>query len=161
MKRKLFEISDDIVAAKTDLFASDEEIEERLKILLNELVYKEDGVWMLYDKLQDDINLADNYIEKIKKQKIIRQNSQKQIKSIVIDSYRATDELPKCSEFNPLKILQSAAVDVIDEKKIPEEYWKEKTVVVLDKRKMLEHLKTGRKIPGADLKHSDHVRGLK
>ena len=72
MKRKLFEISDDIVAAKTDLFASDEEIEERLKILMNELVHKEDGVWMLYDKLQDDINLADNYIEKIKKQKHIK-----------------------------------------------------------------------------------------
>ena len=161
MKRKLFEISDDIVAAKTDLFASDEEIEERLKILMNELVHKEDGVWMLYDKLQDDINLADNYIEKIKKQKIIRQNSQKHMKRIVIDSYRATDELPKYSEFNPLSIFQSAAVDVIDEEKIPREYWKEKREVVLDKRRMLDHLKAGRKIPGADLKHSDYVKGLK
>ena len=161
MNRKFFEISDDIVAAKTDLFASDEEIEERLKTLMSELVHKEDGVWILYKKMQDDINLADNYIEKIKKQKIIRQNSQKQIKSIVIDSYRATDELPKCSEFNPLKILQSAAVDVIDEEKIPREYWREKTVVVLDKRRMLDHLKAGRKIPGADLKHSDYVKGLK
>jgi len=161
MKRKLFEISDDIVAAKTDLFASDEEIEERLKILMNELVHKEDGVWMLYDKLQDDINLADNYIEKIKKQKIIRQNSQKQIKSIVIDSYRTTDELPKCSEFNPLKILEAASVEIIDEAKIPDHYWIEVKTKRLDKKRILNDLKKGTKVPGTDIKKTPYVKGLK
>ena len=43
----------------------------------------------------------------------------------------------------------------------PKEYWKEKTVRVLDKRKMLEHLKKGKVIAGADLKHAKYVKGLK
>jgi len=161
MSRRFFEITDEIVAAKTDLFASDEEIEERLSTLVDELSTKEDGVWHFYKKLQQDIDLADEYMDKIKGEKKKRQNAQKSVKNMVISSHQTAQILPKCSEFNPLKILQSAAVDVIDEKKIPEEYWKEKVVVVLDKKKMLEHLKNGKTIPGADIKKALYVKGLK
>ena len=161
MSRKFFEITDEIVAVKTDLFASEEEQEQRLEILLNELSTKEDGVWHFYKSLQQDIDLADEYIEKIKGEKKKRQNTQKSLKGMVIDAYQQTEALPKYSTFNPLKILSSASVDVIDENKIPKEYWKEKVVYVLDKKKMLEHLKKGKTIAGADLKRSPYVKGLK
>lgn len=77
MARNIFEITSEIAVAKTDLFASEEEIEKRLEILMNELIHKEDAVLALYESFQQDIDLADKYIDKIKKQKTIRQNSQK------------------------------------------------------------------------------------
>ncbi len=161
MARNIFEITSEIAVAKTDLFASEEEIEKRLEILMNELIHKEDAVLALYESFQQDIDLADKYIDKIKKQKTIRQNSQKSMKNMIIDCYQLTEKLPKHSEFNPIKIMESMSVDIINEKNIPEEYWKEKTVRVLDKRKMLEHLKKGKVIAGADLKHAKYVKGLK
>ena len=125
MARNIFEITSEIAVAKTDLFASEEEIEKRLEILMNELIHKEDAVLALYESFQQDIDLADKYIDKIKKQKTIRQNSQKSMKNMIIDCYQLTEKLPKHSEFNPIKIMESMSVDIINEKNIPEEYWKE------------------------------------
>ena len=161
MARNIFDITNEITLVKTDLFASDEEIEKRLEVLMNELIHKEDAVSALYDSFQQDIDLADKYIDKIKRQKTIRQNSQKSMKNMIIDCYQLTEKLPKSSEFNPIKIMESMSVEIINEKSIPEEYWKEKTVKVLDKRKMLEHLKKGKTIAGADLKIAPYVKGLK
>ena len=161
MARNIFEITSEIAVAKTDLFASEEEIEKRLEILMNELIHKEDAVLALYESFQQDIDLADKYIDKIKRQKTIRQNSQKSMKNMIIDCYQLTERVPKHSEFNPIKIMESMSVEIINEESIPEEYWKEKTVKVLDKRKMLEHLKKGKTIAGADLKKAPYVKGLK
>ena len=115
----------------------------------------------LYQLTRNPEDTYFEYIEKIKGEKKKRQNTQKSLKGMVIDAYQQTEALPKYSTFNPLKILSSASVDVIDENKIPKEYWKEKVVYVLDKKKMLEHLKKGKTIAGADLKRSPYVKGLK
>ena len=54
-KRSLFEITSDIATVNTDLFANDEEIEQKLKVLFNELGKKEDGIWWWYKTTQKDI----------------------------------------------------------------------------------------------------------
>ena len=64
-KRSLFEITSDIATVNTDLFANDEEIEQKLTVLFNELGKKEDGIYWWFKKTQQDIDLADEYISKI------------------------------------------------------------------------------------------------
>ncbi len=160
-KRSMFDITTDIVTATADLFASDEEIEQKLENLFNELRVKEDNVFLWVTKLQDDINLADTYLKRIQGEKKKRQNAIKQIKDMVLTAHKTVGQLPAQSDFNPIKVLQSAFVDIIDESKIPEEYWVEVTTKKLDKRKMMSALREGTKIPGADLTKNPYVKGLK
>ena len=160
-KRSFFDITDDIVSVKQDIFANGEETEHKLSILFNELGQKEDGVYWFVKKIQQDIDLADEYIAKIQIQKKVRQNAIKSMKNMVIEANTSVGQLPKHSEFNPLKIMESASVDIIDENKIPDTYWIEVRTKKLDKKRMLAEMKRGTKIPGADITRNPYVKGLK
>ena len=50
---------------------------------------------------------------------------------------------------------------MIDESKVPGEYWVEVTVTRLDKKKILANLRNGESIPGVTLKHNPYLKGLK
>ena len=160
-KRTVFDITTDIASVNTDLFADEEETERKLEILFNELGQKEDGVWLWYKKLQQDVDLADEYIAKIQKLKKVRQNAQKSVKNMVIETHTSVGKLPEHSEFNPLKIMESKSVQIIDENKIPDTYWIEVRTKKLDKKRMLAEMKRGTKIPGADIAKNPYVKGLK
>ena len=160
-KRSLFEITSDIATVNTDLFADDEEIEQKLTVLFNELGKKEDGIYWWFKKTQQDIDLADEYISKIQAEKKKRQNAQKTVKNMMIEANATVGRLPQHSEFNPLKIMESASVDIIDENKVPEQYWIEVITKKLDKKRMLAEMKRGTKIPGADIAKNPYVKGLK
>ena len=160
-KRSLFEITSDIATVNTDLFADDEEIEQKLTVLFNELGKKEDGIYWWFKKTQQDIDLADEYISKIQAEKKKRQNAQKTVKNMMVEANATVGRLPKHSEFNPLKIMESASVNIIDENKIPDTYWIEVRTKKLDKKRMLVEMKRGTKIPGADIAKNPYVKGLK
>tara|TARA_R110002167_G_scaffold229940_3_gene435161 strand:+ start:78 stop:581 length:504 start_codon:yes stop_codon:yes gene_type:complete len=160
-KRSFFDITDDIVSAKQDIFANEEDTEEKLSILFNELGRKEDGVYWFVKKIQQDIDLADEYIAKIQTEKKRRQGAIKSMKNMVIDASLSVGKLPEHSEFNPLKVMESASVEIIDENKIPEQYWIEVITKKLDKKRMLAEMKRGTKIPGADIARNPYVKGLK
>ena len=160
-KRSFIDITSDIVMANDDFSLTEEEIKEKLAGLYNELAKKEDGVYWFYKKLDKDIELAKEYKEKIDNEIKKRKTAQKKLKELVIESNLSVDKLPKYSDFNPLKILESAAVEIISEMDIPEQYWVEHVTVKLDKKSILADLKKGKKIPGADLKKNPYVKGLK
>ena len=160
-KRSLFEITSDIATINTDLFADDEEIEQKLTVLFNELGKKEDGIYWWFKKTQQDIDLADEYISKIQTEKRKRQNAQKTVKNMMIEANATVGKLPEHSEFNPLKIMESTSVNIIDENKVPEQYWIEVITKKLDKKRMLAEMKRGTKIPGADIAKNPYVKGLK
>ena len=52
-------------------------------------------------------------------------------------------------------------MDVIDESKIPEHYWVEVITKKLDKKRILNDLKSGEVIPGTRLVKNPYVRGVK
>ena len=160
-KRSLFDITSEIATVNTDLFADDEEIEQKLAVLFNELGKKEDGIYWWFKKTQQDIDLADEYISKIQAEKRKRQNAQKTVKNMMVEANATVGRLPVHSEFNPLKIMESASVDIIDENKVPEQYWIEVITKKLDKKRMLAEMKRGTKIPGADIAKNPYVKGLK
>lgn len=160
-KRTVFDITTDIASVNTDLFADEEETERKLEILFNELGQKEDGVWLWYKRTQQDIDLADEYIAKIQAEKRKRQNAQKAVKNMMIEAHASVGKLPEHSEFNPLKVMESKSVDVIDENRIPEQYWIEVITKKLDKKRMLAEMKRGTKIPGAQIATNPYIKGLK
>ena len=87
--------------------------------------------------------------------------TQERLKGLVIEAYKASGQLPAHDEFNPIKIIKMGKVEIIDETKIPSEYYIEKIETRLDKRRILDELKLGKEIPGVRLKRNKHVRGLK
>ena len=160
-KRSFIDITSDIVMAKDDFSLTEEEIKEQLATLYNELAVKEDGVYWFYKKLDKDIELAVEYKKKIEDEIKKRQVAQKKLKELVIESNLSVDKMPTYSEFNPIKILETASVNVIDESIIPQEYWVEHRAVKLDKKNLLVDLKKGKKIDGVELKKNPYVKGLK
>ena len=160
-KRSLSEISTDIMFIQNSFELTEEEIDEQLDLLHTELHDKENGVYWFYKNVESKIDLAKEYKDKadmvIKKLKY----TQEKLKGLVIEAYKASGQLPAHDEFNPIKIMSMGKVEVLDETKIPEEYYVEKIEQRLDKRRILEELKDGKEIPGVRLKNNKHVRGLK
>ena len=140
---------------------TEQEIDEQLDALHTELHDKENGVYWFYKNLDSKVALAKEYKEKadavIKKLKY----TQEKLKRLVLEAYVASGQLPAHDEFNPIKIMEMGKVEVIDETKIPSEYYIEKIETRLDKRRILEELKEGKVIPGVALRKNNHVRGLK
>ena len=160
-KRSLMQISSDIMLTKNSWELTEEEINEQLDELHTELHKKENGVYWFYNGMDKKIELAKEYKSKmdaaIKKMKY----TQEKLKGLVIEAYKASGQLPAHDEFNPIKIMETGKVEIIDETKIPDEYYVEKIEQRLDKRRVLEELKQGKEIPGVRLKKNKHVRGLK
>ena len=160
-KRSLNEISSDIMLVQNSFELTEQEIDEQLDLLHTELHDKENGVYWFYKNLDSKVALAKEYKEKadlvIKKLKY----TQEKLKGLVIEAYAASKQLPAHDEFNPIKIIQMGRVEIIDESRIPNEYYIEKIETRLDKRRILEELKEGNSIPGVRLKVNKHVRGLK
>ena len=160
-KRSLNQISSDIMLVQNSFELTEQEIDEQLDLLHTELHDKENGVYWFYKNIDSKISLAKEYKDKadmvIKKLKY----TQERLKGLVVEAYAASGQLPAYDEFNPIKIVQMGKVEVIDESKIPDEYYIEKIETRLDKRRILEELKEGKQIPGVRLIKNKHVRGLK
>ena len=160
-KRSLNEISSDIMLVQNSFELTEQEIDEQLDLLHTELHEKENGVYWFYKNIDSKIDLAKEYKQKadmvIKKLKY----TQERLKGLVVEAYKASGQLPAHDDFNPIKVMETGKVEVIDETKIPEEYYVEKIETRLDKRRVLEELKEGKDIPGVRLIKNKHVRGLK
>ena len=160
-KRSLNQISSDIMLVQNSFELTEQEIDEQLDLLHDELHDKENGVYWFYKNLDSKVALAKEYKEKadavIKKLKY----TQEKLKGLVVEAYAASKQLPAHDEFNPIKIIETGQVEIIDESKIPNEYYIEKIETRLDKRRILEELKEGKEIPGVTLRKNKHVRGLK
>ena len=88
--------------------------------------------------------------------------AQERLKELIRGTFVELKQLPKHSVFNPIKVAQSAgAVDIIEETEIPDEYFVEVITKKLDKKRILQELKDGARIPGVRLATNSYVRGLK
>ena len=163
MSRALTEITRDLISKKEsiDIF-DDESVLNQVDDLIIERTQKENGIQYLYGEIQGEIEMFNNQANKMKAYVKFLKNSQERIKAYVVDNYKETGELPKHDIFNPIKISESAgAVDVIDESKIPDHYWVEVITKKLDKKRILNDLKSGEVIPGTRLVKNPYVRGVK
>ena len=160
-KRSLNQISSDIMLVQNSFELTEQEIDEQLDLLHTELHDKENGVYWFYKNLDSKVALAKEYKDKADEVINKLKYTQEKLKGLVVEAYAASKQLPAHDEFNPIKIIQMGKVEIIDESKIPSEYYIEKIETRLDKRRILEELKEGIEIPGVTLRKNKHVRGLK
>ena len=163
MNRSLVDITRDLVLARNDYeIFKEEALMARVDELYTELHQKEDGIFWLYKESEKEITLFEEQIKKLKNHTTVLKRAQERIKSLVMGTFSEVKQLPKYSVFNPIKVSKSAgAVDVISEEDIPSEYFVEVITKKLDKKRILQELKDGARIPGVRLVNNSYVRGLK
>ena len=164
MKRTMNEITTDIMTQQMNMEMSmdPEQFEVQAQELFTELYQKEDGIYWFYRDNEKKMEMVDEHIAKCKNIKKLLNNTNERMKQLVIESHQELQSMPKHSVFNPLKIRKSAgAVEILDEQDIPSEYWITVETKRLDKKRILEELKTGTKIPGVRLLRKRFVGGFR
>ena len=163
MSRSIIDIASDYALAVHDIeLYKEEDVMHRVDELYTELCTKEDGIYWLYRNMDGQVGLVEENIAKQQKFVKTMKKAMERIKGLVVGAFGTTNELPKHSAFNPVKISKSAgAVDVIEEELIPREYFIRVETFKLDKKRILEELKQGTSIPGVRLIQKEYVRGLK
>ena len=163
MNRSLIDITRDLVLARNDYeIFNEEDLMARVDELYIELHQKEDGIYWLYKESEKEITLFEEQIKKLKAHTSVMKRAQERIKGLIRGTFAEVEQLPKHSVFNPIKVSQSAgAVDIIEESDIPDEYFVEVITKKLDKKRILQELKDGTRIPGVRLVTNSYVRGLK
>jgi len=162
MKRKMSEITTDIMSMQMGLTFNEDNYDIQLEELFAELYDKEDGIYWLYKDNDKKIELVKEHMDKCKRIMNMIKNGQESIKGMVMARHESVGTLPKNSVFNPVSIRNSnGAVDAYDEDKVPDEYYITIQTKRLDKKRMVEEMKAGTKIPGARLVKKSFVNGLK
>ena len=162
MKRKMSEITTDIMSMQMGLTYNEDNYDIQLEELFAELYDKEDGIYLLYKDNDKKIELVKEHMDKCKRIMNMIKNGQESIKGMVMTRHESVGTLPKNSVFNPVSIRNSnGAVDAYDEEKVPDEYYITIQTKRLDKKRMVEEMKAGMKIPGARLVKKSFVNGLK
>ena len=162
MKRKMSEITTDIMSMQMGLTYNEDNYDIQIEELFAELYDKEDGIYWLYKDNDKKIELVKEHMDKCKRIMNMIKNGQESIKGMVMTRHESVGTLPKNSVFNPVSIRNSnGAVDAYDEDKVPDEYYITIQTKRLDKKRMVEEMKAGTKIPGARLVKKSFVNGLK
>ena len=163
MSKSLTQITRDLLIAQQEyeIFNSDD-LKERIDQLRDEQYKKEDGIYFFYKDFDKEIEVFSEQIVKAQRYVKFLKNEQERMKAYLLSSHQMTGSLPKHSALNPIKVRKSAgAVDIIDEEKIPKEYYVPVTTYKLDKKRILSDLKAGKEIKGVRLKQNDFITGLK
>ena len=163
MARKLSEITRDLMLTTNEYeIFDDADLQVKIDELVAERSKKEDGIYFFYQDMDAEIDIFDKQIKKAQKYVRFLKRQQEGLKQYTIDMYANTGELPKHSALNPIKISESSgSVFVEQEDLIPYEYWKKVEELKINKKKILEDLKSGKEIPGCKLVKKSYVRGIK
>ena len=159
-KRTFIEIASDISLTKESFELTEQEIDEKVELLYWEMAKKEDGVHFFYESLSKKIDMAKEYKDKIDNAIKKMQYTRRRVKQIVIDAREESDSMPSYSDFNPIKIVERASLQIIEEDRIPKHYYIEVITQKLDKERILKDLKDGKKVPGCDIIKKPYVKGL-
>ena len=159
-KRTFIEIASDISLTKESFELTEQEIDEKVELLYWEMAKKEDGVHFFYESLSKKIDMAKEYKDKIDNAIKKMQYTRRRVKQIVIDAREESDSMPSYSDFNPIKIIERASLQIIEEDRIPKHYYIEVITQKLDKERILKDLKDGKKVPGCDIIKKPYVKGL-
>ena len=122
-KRTFIEIASDISLTKESFELTEQEIDEKVELLYWEMAKKEDGVHFFYESLNKKIDMAKEYKDKVDNAIKKMQYTRRRVKQIVIDAREESDSMPSYSDFNPIKIIERASLQIIEEDRIPKHYY--------------------------------------
>lgn len=161
---KLYEISDEYILAKIDLLRKLESGELDQQIFddtLEGLAFDPETKMLNTAKLRQTALFERNAVAEVGKMNINRVKSYdtfiKRLDDYLAREMLRTDLRPKDAEI-ALSLRKSASVEVVDESKIPPSFLREKREVLPDKKAIMEALKNGQEVPGAQIMYSHNLQ---
>ena len=158
---KLYELSEQFKNLEALLEREDLPKEDILKALedvegnINE---KLEGMCKFIKSIESDVTGIETEEKRLSAMKSTKKNSITSIKEYMLQQMKGLKmENVKTPLFNIRLQLSNPSVNVLDEKKIPKKYFI-RQAPILDKRTLLEDLKTDKKIKGCEILRKEGVR---
>ena len=152
-KLTLYEIKNQYLELAMNDEMTEEEKNELHNAIQEELLAKTDGIIAVTKQAEALIEAMKNEEERLKANRKANEKKlesfKEYVKNCMIDMNLQKIETP----LGEMKIAKNpASVEIIDATKIPQEFWKEKTDISLDKKGILDHFKdTGEIIDGVKI----------
>lgn len=130
----------------------------QLEALNDEIELKADNIARLILDIEGMMEARKKEIERLKTVNRVDENKIKRLKAYLKDAMERSDKRKFKTElfsFNIRKNAQSLLIE--SEKSIPDEYFKEKTEIKLDKRELLADMKEGLVIDGVSLQRTESL----
>lgn len=119
---------------------------------------KADGYASVVRSLKADNKAIDEEIKRLKQRKTSNENGIKRLKENLKETMEVTGKTKFKTAFNSFSISKNApSKDVLDEKLIPKDYWVSQEPKINSKL-LLDDLKSGKEVPGAELKQTRSLR---
>lgn len=161
---KLYDIAQELQALEEILMENGGEVSPEFEALSEQLGLivktKTDSLVWLTKKLEDEIDMADRHIERIKQYKQVRKNAIESLRKTVtmfMDSINETKIKGDLGEISIRKPVKSLSIE--SENLIPAEF--KKVVTVVDNAKVKDALKSGLEVPGARLVDGKRLASFK
>lgn len=159
---RLYEIQKSYETLKNFLEQEDlneEDFEEAFKAIEGDLTDKARNMTFIIKEQEADIAKHDEEIKRLTKRKKVLENSVARIKDNLFTAMVEMDQKDIDTGFFKLKIQKNApSVNILDEKEIGSKWWRIETIEKLDRRGILEALKNGEEVNGAEMVQSESLR---
>jgi len=157
---KLYELTEtynNILNLLEDDDAEVEGLEKALEQLEEDINVKAESIAKLVKNIESDINSIKEEEKRLRSKKSTLQNKVKSLKDYLYGQLKATgNKKIKTPLFSVWYQNNAPSLEIIDQESIPEEFIKYEKKI--QSRNILDALKEGEEIPGADLKQTESLR---
>jgi hypothetical protein len=137
---------------------ADEGLHEDLAAISDAIETKAEYLARVVKTLEAEADALKNAADELTKKRQARENRAASIKRFLEETMRSLGvEKLKGELFTVALQMNNPSVNVTDEKSIPSDYWIQQEPK-LDKKQVLEELKAGRAIPGAEIQRTQSLR---
>lgn len=155
----LYELTDSYLKVLELIENGEEGLEDTLESLNDTIELKADGYARIIRSLEANAVALKTEIDRLTNRRRSIENSIDRLKENLKNAMIATGkEKIKTDLFNVTVVNNPVAVNVIDEKLIPEKYFKVEIIRKLDKLSLRDAIKNGEEIQGAELMQGKGLR---
>jgi hypothetical protein len=155
----LYELTDSYLKVLELIENGEEGLEDTLESINDAIEVKADGYARIIRNLEANAVALKTEIDRLTNRRRSIENSIDRLKENLKNAMIATGkEKIKTDLFNVTVVNNPVAVNVIDEKLIPEEYFKVEIIRKLDKLSLRDAIKNGEEIQGAELMQGKGLR---
>lgn len=144
----------DLIAEQGD----EQALNDTLESINDALEDKADGYVAIIKTLEGDNKVIDDETKRLQQRKTTNKNGIDRLKESLKEAMETTGKTKFKTTLNSYTIANNPpSKDVVDEKLIPKDYWVSQAPKINSKL-LLDDLKAGKEIPGAELKRTQSLR---
>ena len=138
---------------------NEEDFADAFKNIEGELSTKGTNLAYVIKEQEADIAKHEEEIKRLNSRKKVLEKSVKRIKGYLLSTMIAMNVKDIDAGVFKIKIQKNApSVNILDERKIGSKWWRIETIEKLDRRGILEALKNGEEVNGAEMVQSESLR---